>query len=150
MTTYFADTSALAKRYLIELGSKWVLNWIEAPAGNTIVVSELTIVEMRSVLARRMREGTLIPTNAAMLRTDFLAHVRAEYLIIYLQRNILNRAADLVDIRKLRALDAIQLACALHASQFLNQTITFVSADNNLLSAASAEGFLTDNPNNHP
>ncbi|MEZ4672161.1 MAG: type II toxin-antitoxin system VapC family toxin [Anaerolineae bacterium] len=51
MTTYFVDTSALAKRYFSEAGSTWVQSWIEPAAGNTIVIAELALVEMRSVLA---------------------------------------------------------------------------------------------------
>ena len=50
----------------------------------------------------------------------------------------------------LRTLDAIQLACALRAQTTLQQPITFVSADVKLLNAAIAEGFATENPNNHP
>jgi hypothetical protein len=47
-------------------------------------------------------------------------------------------------------LDAIQLACAIQAQKLLMVKMTFVSADNNLLSAALSEGFATDNPNLHP
>jgi predicted nucleic acid-binding protein len=50
----------------------------------------------------------------------------------------------------LRALDAIQLASAVQAVQLLSVAVTFASADQNLLAAAAAEGFSTDDPNAHP
>lgn len=56
----------------------------------------------------------------------------------------------LLDQHILRALDAIQLACAVYARDLLDEPMTVLSADNNLLLAAAAEGFGTDNPNNHP
>ncbi|MEZ4672160.1 MAG: hypothetical protein R3E39_29995 [Anaerolineae bacterium] len=59
-------------------------------------------------------------------------------------------ATRLVDTYGLRTLDSLQLACALQAQIVLGNPITFISADINLLTAADAEGFGVDNPNNHP
>ena len=50
VSNYFADTSVLAKRYLSEMGSSWVLSWIEPSVNHVIVLSELAFVEIRSVL----------------------------------------------------------------------------------------------------
>lgn len=63
---------------------------------------------------------------------------------------MLTIAGNLVDRYPLRALDAVQLACAVYASSLLKEAITFVSADKNLLSAASSEGFGIDNPITYP
>lgn len=71
MTIYFVDTSALAKRYLIEVGSAWVGSWIEPSAGNTIVIFRLTPIEFLSVLQRRTREKTLNIADAARLEMIF-------------------------------------------------------------------------------
>ncbi len=150
MSTFYVDTSALAKRYLKETGSAWVLSWIEPPFGNIIVVAELASVEMFSLMTRRQREGTLSPANAKTLEADFLLHNQKEYLVVPLESAILVQARALINKHPLRALDAIQLASALQAVALLNERITFVSADNNLLTAASAEGFAVDNPLTHP
>ena len=53
VSAFFADTSALAKRYLVETGTNWV-EQIESPTQNTVIISQLTMVEMRSLLARRV------------------------------------------------------------------------------------------------
>jgi len=150
VSTFFVDTSALAKRYLVETGSNWVLSWIEPPANNVIIISELTFVEMRSLLARRVRERILTLTDANLLRNDFLLHTQNEYLIVLVETNVLNQAARLVDQYTLRTLDAIQLASAIQAVNIVSHPMTFISGDKNLLAAAAAEGFITDNPNAHP
>lgn len=150
MTTYFVDTSALAKRYLNEIGSPWVISWSVAAAGNVIIISEATVVEIFSAFARRVREGTLPDINANLLRGNFLLHVDAEYLVAKIDSQLLMQARDLVTQYPLRTLDAIQLASAKQALLVLNEPITFVSSDSNLLLGAAAEGFTIDNPNLHP
>lgn len=144
------DSSALAKRYLKEIGSTWILNWIEPTAGNVIVISELAFVEIQSLLARHVREGTLTPTDANTLLSDFLIHYRDDYLVGLIDTGVVQLAGQLVHQHKLRTLDAIQLASASHTANILSEPMTFVSADNNLLTAASAQGFRVDNPHTHP
>jgi uncharacterized protein len=150
LTTFFVDTSALAKRYIIETGSTWIRSWIEPVAGNVIVASDITPVEMFSLFARREREGTLSPTLAAVMRQDYLAHVQNEYLSIGMNDNVLVQARDLVTRYLLRPPDAIQLASAIYGTNWLGEPMVFVCADQNLLFAAAGEGFTTDNPNGHP
>ncbi len=127
-----------------------MISWAEPAAGNVIVLAHLTSVEMFSLLARRQREGTLSPASVATLRNDFLLHVEKEYLVYPQDNAVVGRARNLTMTYPLRALDAIQLASALEASTTLSEPMTFVSADNNLLNAARAEGFATDNPFLHP
>ena len=149
MSNYYVDTSALTKRYLVETGSSWVSGIADAAAGNVIIVCDLTAVEFFSTLARRQREGTVTPTDALVLQTRFLADFENVYLSVPLEGIVLSRARDLLTRHPLRSLDSIQLACAIEAMNVLGETMTFVSADNNLLSAASGEGFSIDNPNTH-
>ncbi len=150
MSVFFADTSALAKRYVSETGSAWVRRWARPGHGNIVVISEVTIVELASALARLQRDGSLSPTAFLRLRNSFLVHTEREYLLVALRRRLLLRASRLVVSHPLRALDAIQLVCALEAVQAFGTTPTFVSADRNLLTAAAAEGLPTDDPNLHP
>jgi predicted nucleic acid-binding protein len=149
LNTYFVDTSALVKRYINETGSAWVVNWIAVEAGNVIVISELTVVEVFSVVARRVREGSLTPKTAQILRDNFLLHVEKEYLVIALDSPLLIEARSLVTQYPLRTLDSIQLASVHRAAGMLNTNMVVVSADSNLLIVATAEGFQVDNPNLH-
>lgn len=150
MTLYFADTSAFAKRYIIEAGSQWVIQWIESSAGHTTAITKLAFVEMRSVLTRRVREKFLTQTQANLLWRDFTAHFISEYVVMPIDDSVIQRAEMLIARHSLRTLDAIQLSSALQTKILLANPLTFVSADNNLLKAASAEGLTTDNPNLHP
>ena len=63
---------------------------------------------------------------------------------------MLTQPRNLVTQYPLRTLDAIQLASAKQTLTMLNEQITFVSADSNLLVVAATEGFKIDNPNLHP
>lgn len=150
MTVYFADISAIAKRYIAETGSVWVKQWADPQAGNIVVTSDLTTVEMISLLARREREGTLTPQARANLEMDFLWHAEHEYLTVPLEPYVLIAARNSIAKYPLRALDAIQLASAVQATQLLMVSMIFVSSDQGLLAAAAAQGFSTDDPNAHP
>jgi predicted nucleic acid-binding protein len=110
----------------------------------------LTTVEMFSLLARRQREGILTVSMMRRLGRAFLKHVKTEYLVFPLDDPLLSRARNILINRPLRTLDAIQLACAWEATVTLNEPLIFISADQNLLSIAGAEGFPTDNPNSYP
>lgn len=150
MSNFFVDTSALGRRYLSEVGSAWVRSWITPASKNVILVSDLTSIEMFSVLARRQREKFISELDTEAARNEVLLHIEKEYLSVRLESDVLIQARELVGKHALRTLDAIQLSCALKATNVLGEAMVFVSADKNLLVAAAAEGFATDNPNLHP
>jgi predicted nucleic acid-binding protein len=70
-----------------------------------------------------------------------------------LQPAIVDSAGALLERHPLRSYDAIHLATALAAQQSFQQRgltpLTFLSADDRLNEAASAEGLAVDNPNRH-
>jgi predicted nucleic acid-binding protein len=150
LSTLFADTSAIARRYVTEVGSGWVLSWAVPAAGNVVIISELTTVEMFSLLARKQREGLLSANDIAQIQTTSLIHVEKEYLAIPLSRPVLAQARQLLVKYPLRTLDAIQLACVQDVVSTLNEPMTSISGDTNRLAAAASEGFATDNRNLHP
>jgi uncharacterized protein len=53
LSQFFIDTSALAKRYIPEIGSAWINSWIVPQANNEIIISALATVEIYSLLMRR-------------------------------------------------------------------------------------------------
>jgi uncharacterized protein len=149
LSAVFADTSAIAKRYIHELGSDWVEQWSEPSESTIIVISHITPVEMFSLLSRRQREGSILPGAQFQLENDFLIHVQNQYLSVPIDDSVLDAAMVLTNKHPLRALDAIQLASALAAIKTLDTPLTFITADNNLLAAATAEGLATDDPTAH-
>jgi uncharacterized protein len=147
---FFVDTSAIAKRYIPEIGSLWVRNWIKPQVGNDIIISALTTVEFVSVARRREREGFISAQDRVAFQNDFLLHVESEYIVIALDDRTLTLARDLLAKYQLRALDSLQLASAIRSARAFQTLPTFVSADTHLLQAAAAEGLPTDDPNTHP
>jgi hypothetical protein len=48
VTTYYADSSALVKRYVAETGSGWIEGLCDPSAGHIIVVASIGLVEISS------------------------------------------------------------------------------------------------------
>lgn len=154
MADYYADSSALVKRHVQEAGSTHMRALSDPAQGHTIITIQLSQVEVISALQRRVREGVLLPADAAQLQADFTALCQAEYRLIGVLDSIITSACQLLTQHPLRAYDALQLAAALHAHAALIAAdlapLTFLSADTRLLQAAAAEGLTTEDPGAHP
>ena len=110
---YF-DTSALAKWYLPEEQSNEVEKYIQEHG--PVVISELTVVEMRDLLARHRREGSLDPNTEIKVFATFEEDIRQKFLICHplsdsVARGAVNLLSVLCDL-PLRMVDAMHLAMA--------------------------------------
>ncbi len=72
-----------------------------------------------------------------------------DYRIFEVTIPLLRKASQLADLHALRAYDAVQLASALEV-RVIVPSLTLLSADTELNTAATAEGLPVDNPNMHP
>jgi len=112
------------------------------------------MVEVYSALNRRLREAHLSLVTYVQIVTDFTAICATEYQLVELTTVIVERARVLLEHHLLRAYDATQLASALTTNEVLQvaglPSLAFLTADNRLVTAAQAEGLVTDNPNDHP
>ena len=154
MATTSVDTSALVKRYVAEVGSAWVRRMVARPVHQVLYTAALTEVEVRSALHRLVREGRLDAAQAQRLTPRVAQHFTRRYQLIRITRTVVAAAGRLVEGYPLRAYDAVQLACALTVRRGMHRRgmppPLFVAADTTLLAAARAEGFLVDNPLQHP
>lgn len=154
MTIYFLDSSAIAKRYIPEIGSSWIRQIANPALPNDLFIARITWVEVLSALARRKREGSLSNNDVNQAITTFTTHVEQQYGFLEIDRTLTELAGNLVTQHPLRAYDAIQLAAALRLKFTLNQSQLpdpiFLTADQRLLTIAQATGLPTDNPTNHP
>ena len=148
---YFLDTSAIAKRYIPEIGTPWINSITAPPENNILLLSQLAWVELQSAISRRQRENTFTPEQAQILITRFQTHWSTDYHIITVDQILLNLATELIKKHPLRAYDAVQLASALiiqpNLSNPKTNLFTFVSADDRLLAIARLEGLTSINPN---
>jgi predicted nucleic acid-binding protein len=154
MPLHFLDTSALAKRYLPEVGSTWV---DALCTGEPIAVSTIASIELASAFARHTREGRITTGQRDELMQAFLVD-RSDMLVQRLTSPIIQLAMTILLTYPrsiaLRSLDAIQLASARNIFNLAEQEDIeiglLISADARLLAAAEWAGFATDNPENHP
>lgn len=153
MSVFFLDSSALTKRYLHEIGSGWVSAITHPLAGHVVVVAEITRVEVAAALAARCRAGAIALRERDDLVSLLLRHFDAEYQIVAIEPAVTSQAVALTQRHRLRGYDAVQLAAALLANQPLIAAglpaLTFIAADEDLITAARAEGLPAENPNHY-
>jgi len=151
--TSYLDSSALVKRYLAEIGTSWVQAWCD-DATQVVAVAEIGLVEIAAAFAGKLRGTHIMPAQYHSAPTDLTTDARDEYVLVSVNRAVVDEAIELTARYRLRGYDAVHLACALILNRALTAhhlpPLTFVSADDDLLKAAAAEGLPTDNPNLHP
>lgn len=152
MPIYYLDASAVVKRYVSEMGSAWVQALCNDEK-NTIIMAEITLAEVASAFARAAQGGKISADERLNYLDLFVSDCDEQYHLVAIERAIIDRAVDLTQAHYLRGYDAVQLATALAAnSELLRKQLpplTLVSADEDLLEAAEAEGLPTENPNLH-
>ncbi len=150
MPNYFLDTSAVAKLYHQEAGSEYV-DRILRESGSRSLVSRLSIVEMESVLAIKVRTGEIDQQDVEILRRCLRADLSQQRLLVgppirshhyQTARSLLVRYGV---AEGLRTLDALQLAIALDLQQVGLITVV-VAADHRLCRVASLAGCSAVNP----
>lgn len=153
MKGYYLDASGLVKRYVDETGSKWLRTLVNAEPRPLLFTSRLTIVEVTSAFARRVREGTFPLSDFTTVRDAFRADCLNDYQIMAPDLAVVDLACQFLERHPLRAYDAIHLATAISAQRFLVSkgyfSLTFVSADQSLNEAAEIEELEVDDPNQH-
>lgn len=153
MGTYFLDTSALVKRYVAEPGQDWVNGLFQRDAGNTLIISQATLAEAVAAFCAKARASDINETERDRVIVLFRSEAWRLCRLERVTTAIYTFAGDLCRMHRLRAYDAVQLACALTVRDklaTLSIVPTFVTADRELLSVASLEGLLTDDTNTHP
>lgn len=154
MTTYYTDSSGIVKRYAEEIGTGWIEALCDVQSGNTIAIAQIGVVEVAAALARKRRDSSISEDEYEGAMRDFIRDAQQQYQVVTTGQEMINLAVELTRRQTLRGYDAVQLASAM----ILNRTLltrelpalVFVSADDNLLTAAGNEGLFIENPNWHP
>ena len=134
---YF-DTSALAKWYLPEERSDQVEKYIQE--NGPVAISDLTVVEMRSLLGRRRREGNIDAKMEMKVFATFEEDIRRNFLICNpLPKGLATGAVNLLSVLSeipLRTLDALHLVIAkeIHAD-------VLATADRVMIAGGKGMGF---------
>jgi predicted nucleic acid-binding protein len=131
MKTLF-DSSAFAKRYVEEVGSREVDALCVATSA--LALSVVCVAEIISALNRRLREKRLSAREYLAAKSRLSEEV-ADAVIINLTPEVIARTVFLLEANPLRALDATHIACALEWGAEL-----FVSCDDRQIKAARRAG----------
>ncbi|MFB2891565.1 type II toxin-antitoxin system VapC family toxin [Aerosakkonemataceae cyanobacterium BLCC-F50] len=154
MATYFIDSSALVKRYINEIGSTWILSLFDPALNNDILVAAITSVEIVAAITRRALGGSISATDATAACNQLRNDLNSDYQVVEITEKIINSAMELAENNGLRGYDAVQLAVGLEINTLcLTNSLPaaiFVSADNELNTAAAKEGLIIENPLNYP
>ena len=150
MPKYFLDTSALAKLYRKETGSDCMDRILREP-GSQSLISRLSIVEMESVFAIKVRTGEIDPRDVEIARRCLRADLTQSRLLVGPPIRTHHYQAARTLLAKygvaegLRTLDALQLAIALDLQKFGLITV-MVAADQKLCRVAALSGCSAVNP----
>ncbi len=144
---FFLDTSAFLKLYHEEVGTAQMDEIFRQPE-NVLLISELTVVELHSSLARKVRTKEISPTAQAEALKNFGEDCTQRFIVEPLHSLVIQNAKKLLltygNTKALRSLDALQLGAFLTAQA--REALTFVCADERLVDVARVAGLQTLNP----
>jgi predicted nucleic acid-binding protein len=146
---YFFDTSVLAKLYHAEAGSEKT-ETLAAGSDARLLISQLSLIEIQSVFATKVRTGAIDHTSSDQLRGLFFADLATgRFKVVSVSRWYFRSAERLIRLHAvnnaLRTLDALQLAVALELHQ-RGIVSAMVASDRNLIEVAALEGLPVINP----
>ena len=133
----YLDSSALAKRYLSEVGSADVERLVAG--AELVATSVITRVEVSAALARARRQKLLGAGPAARLRTLFASHWGSLVRLSLLESTV-ERADSLAWELDLRGFDAVHLASAMSWRDAIAEAPVLATFDKELWKAAQMVG----------
>jgi predicted nucleic acid-binding protein len=146
VSCYFLESTAFAKLFVEEQGTKALISLMEAVEDNRKLISASTPLEVYAAIRRRERAGAITPEDATAA-LDILRMEAARMVQEPLNPAVLEAARQLLDRTTLRWPDTLQLGAAIVARDMFQATeIIFVSSSPQLLEAAKSEGFHTIDP----
>jgi predicted nucleic acid-binding protein len=154
VAAFFFDSSALVKRYIVEIGTNWVNQVLNPATRHRIHVARITEVEVAAALIRRVHTKSISQADAAKAKKQFDQEMQTCYRIVEITPAVFRSAAQLAVTHEIRAYDAVQLAAAVvvHSRRTARKLppLTLAASDQELLAAAKAEGLLVEDPQTHP
>jgi predicted nucleic acid-binding protein len=132
----FVDSSAFAKRYVLENGSNIIDELLQK--ASRLALCTILVPEIISGLNRRLREKVLSKDDYHKIKKQLLEDVH-DAIVIQVTPAVISRSVRLLETNTLRAMDALNVACALEWKAEL-----FATADKRQLKAAKNAGLVTE------
>ena len=150
MAVYYFDSSVLVKYYMVEPGTSWVRQLVNADE-NSFLICDIAIVEVAAAIAQMQRDRMF---GKSLMRAT-IGHFQRDITEgLFLSHSIgddtLQSGARLAMQYPLKGYDAVQIASGmLLAQRMADVEFIFVSGDKKMLKAAESKGLRIDNPFNH-
>ncbi|MFO7889909.1 MAG: type II toxin-antitoxin system VapC family toxin [bacterium] len=131
MKTFF-DSSAYAKRYVLERGS----DTVDEICQNTdhLALCVICVPEIISALNRKLKEKNLSKHDYSTAKKRLFQEIQ-DALILNITPTVINKSILILESNQIRAMDSLHIACALEWKAEL-----FVSADTRQIKAAKKSG----------
>lgn len=149
MAALFLDSNIVVKYYVTEPGSTWVRSLV-GDQENICLISEITIVEVAAAFSQ-MRRAKLFGRTQMRNSFDRLQRDMRRGLFFAHPVNVdtLELAANIALTHAIKGYDAVQVASAALAEEWIGTEVIFVSGDKQALRAAQLEALETENPFAH-
>jgi predicted nucleic acid-binding protein len=130
------DSSAFAKRYVLEDGSEALDHLLQRASQLALCI--IVVPEIISGLSRRRREQILSSDDYRTIKRNLMKDVH-DAIVLQITPAVISHSVSLLENNTLRAMDALHIACALEW-----QAELFATADRRQLNAAQKAGLLTE------
>ncbi len=130
------DSSALAKRYVLEDGSEILDRMLQSASQLALCI--ILVPEIISGLNRRLGEQILLASDYRKVKKQLLEDVR-DATVLQVTPAVISSSVKLLENNVLRAMDSLHVACALEW-----QAELFVTSDRRQLMAAKNSGLRTE------
>lgn len=130
------DSSAFAKRYVLEDGSEILDHLLQR--ASQLALCTIVVPEIISGLNRRRREQILSSDDYRTIKRNLMEDVH-DAIVLQITPSIISHSVSLLETNTLQAMDALHIACALEW-----QAELFATADRRQLNAAQNAGLLTE------
>ena len=130
------DSSALAKRYILEEGSDKIDQFLKD--ASQLGLCTILVPEIISGLNRRRRERILSYDDYRTVKRQLMDDVH-DAIVLQVTPAVISHSVKLLETNILRAMDALHIACALEW-----QAELFVTADKRQYKAAQNAGLLSE------
>jgi len=134
----FFDSSAFAKRYLLESDTGLILEWCDR--ATELALSVIAVPELIAAFCRLRREGKITDGQYRQLKGELLADI-VDAMIVDTSPQVIQHATTALEGHSLRGMDAIHIGAALTCGAEI-----FITADIKQRHAAAALGLKTVSP----
>jgi len=148
MVTFYFDTSALVKRYHVEIGTD-IIDKIFELEDPKFVISHWTVLEFTVALSAKVRRKELSKESFNVVVSRFLRDILDDFTITSVNDELVALATPLTVKYSLPSSDCLQLACVLSLKSTLEsvgEKPVLICSDMDLSRAAQREGIRSINP----